>query len=208
MDGGDDFPVRRTSEGEPWISPAGWDDLAKAAAAGEPHGMDDLMAALSPWARQYAETRLGGRDLTYLEPADVAQEICLAVFVALPGYARRGGSFLFLVRAIAANKVADVFRKAARSKQVLTGDLPEHPAVAAEEPEQRALRTDLGVRLGRLMRTLPLSHREVLGMRVIGQLTSNETAAALGTTSSRVRVTKHRAISRLRACAQRQDALS
>nr|WP_244162402.1 sigma-70 family RNA polymerase sigma factor [Amycolatopsis regifaucium] len=200
--------MRRTSEGETWISPAGWDDLAKAAADGEPHGMDDLMAALSPWARQYAETRLRGRDLTYLEPADVAQEICLAVLVAVPGYGVRGGSFLFLLRAIAANKVADVFRKAARSRQVLTGELPEHPAVAADEPEQRALRTDLGVRLGRLLRMLPVSHREVLGMRVIGQLTSNETAAALGTTSSRVRVTKHRAISRLRACAQRQDALS
>ncbi|EMD23479.1 sigma-70 family RNA polymerase sigma factor [Amycolatopsis azurea] len=205
---GDGFPVRRTGGGETWISPACWDDLAMAAADGAPHGMDDLMAALVPWARQYAEARLGGRDLTYLEPADVAQEICLAVFVAVPGYGLRGGSFLFLMRAIAANKVADVYRKAARNKQVLTGELPERPAVAAEEPEQRALRTDLGVRLGRLMRMLPVSHREVLGMRVIGELTSNETAAALGTTSSRVRVTKHRAISRLRACAQRQDAFS
>ncbi|MEU3622759.1 RNA polymerase subunit sigma [Amycolatopsis coloradensis] len=206
--GGGKFPVRRTGDGETWISPAGWDGLARSAADGEPRGMDDLMAALAPWARQYAETRLSGRDLTYLEPADVAQEICLAVFVAVPGYGLRGGSFLFLLRAIAANKVADVFRKAARSKQVLTGELPELPGVAAEEPEERALRDDLGVRLGRLMRMLPVSHREVLGMRVIGQLTSNETAAALGTTSSRVRVTKHRAISRLRACAQRQDALS
>ncbi|WP_340686392.1 sigma-70 family RNA polymerase sigma factor [Amycolatopsis coloradensis] len=204
----DEFPRRRTGGGETWISPAGWDGLAKAAVDGAPHAMDDLMAALMPWARQYAETRLGDHELTYLEPADVAQEICLAVFVALPGHGRRGGSFLFLLRAIAANKVADVFRKAARSKQVLTGELPERPAGAAEEPEQRALRTDLGLRLGRLMRTLPISHREVLGMRVIGELTSNETAAALGTTSSRVRVTKHRAISRLRACAQRQDALS
>ncbi|MFI5561276.1 sigma-70 family RNA polymerase sigma factor [Amycolatopsis japonica] len=195
----DEFPMRRT---------AGWDDLAKAAADGEPHGMDDLMAAVAAWARQYTETRLGGHELTYLEPADVAQEICLAVLVAVPGYGVRGGSFLFLLRAIAANKVADVFRKAARSKQVLTGELPERPAGPADEPEQRALRTDLGVRLGRLMRMLPVSHREVLGMRVIGELTSNETAAALGTTSSRVRVTKHRAISRLRACAQRQDALS
>ncbi|MBB5853362.1 sigma-70 family RNA polymerase sigma factor [Amycolatopsis umgeniensis] len=207
MDGGD-FPVRRTGGGETWISPACWDELAKAAANGGPQGMDDLMAALSPWARQYAESRLGGHELTYLEPADVAQEICLAVFVAVPGYGLRGGSFLFLMRAIAANKVADVFRKAARSRQILTGELPEHPAVAADEPEQRALRTELGVRLGKLLRMLPVSHREVLGMRVIGQLTSNETAAALGTTSSRVRVTKHRAISRLRACAQRQDALS
>ncbi|AGM09997.1 sigma-70 family RNA polymerase sigma factor [Amycolatopsis keratiniphila] len=204
----DGFPMRRTGGGETWISAAGWDGLAKAAADGEPHGMDDLMSAVAAWARQYAETRLGGHELTYLEPADVAQEICLAVLVAVPGYGLRGGSFLFLLRAIAANKVADVFRKAARSRQVLTGELPERPAGPADEPEQRALRTDLGVRLGRLMRMLPVSHREVLGMRVIGELTSNETAAALGTTSSRVRVTKHRAISRLRACAQRQDALS
>ncbi|EME54672.1 sigma-70 family RNA polymerase sigma factor [Amycolatopsis decaplanina] len=204
----DDFPMRRTGGGETWISPACWDGLAKAAVDGEPQGMDDLMSAVASWARRYAESRLGGHELTYLEPADVAQEICLAILVAVPVHGLRGGSFLFLLRAIAANKVADVFRKAARSKQVLTGELPERPAGAADEPEQRALRADLGVRLGRLMRMLPVSHREVLGMRVIGELTSNETAEALGTTSSRVRVTKHRAISRLRACAQRQDALS
>ncbi|AIG80538.1 Hypothetical protein AJAP_38775 [Amycolatopsis japonica] len=204
----DEFPMPRTGGGETWISAAGWDGLVKAAVDGEPRGMDDLMSAVAAWARQYTETRLGGHELTYLEPADVAQEICLAVLVAVPGYGVRGGSFLFLLRAIAANKVADVFRKVARSKQVLTDELPERPAGFADEPEQRALRTELGVRLGRLMRTLPVSHREVLGMRVIGELTSNETAAALGTTSSRVRVTKHRAISRLRACVQRQEVLS
>ncbi|MEV6909628.1 sigma-70 family RNA polymerase sigma factor [Amycolatopsis sp. NPDC051071] len=201
-----DFPARRTNE--TWISPSGWDELAKAAAVGEPRGMEDLMAALVPWASQYTATRLGDQDLTYLEPADVAQEICLALFVAVPGYGLRGGSFLFLMRAIAANKVADVYRKVARSRLVLTGELPERPAVTADEPEQRALRDDLGIRLGKLLRMLPVSHREVVGLRVIGQLTSNETAAALGTTSLRVRVTKHRAISRLRACAQRQEALS
>jgi len=204
----DDLPMLGTGGGETWISAAGWDGLVRAAVDGEPRGMDDLMSAVAAWARQYTETRLGGHELTYLEPADVAQEICLAVLVAVPGYGVRGGSFLFLLRAIAANKVADVFRKVARSKQVLTDELPERPAGFADEPEQRALRTDLGVRLGRLMRTLPVSHREVLGMRVIGELTSNETAAALGTTSSRVRVTKHRAISRLRACVQRQEVLS
>ncbi|WP_181772205.1 sigma-70 family RNA polymerase sigma factor [Amycolatopsis pittospori] len=204
--GDDDFPPRRT--GEPWVSPTGWDELAKAAAVGEPRGMDDLMAALVPWAKRYADTRLGGGALTYLEPADVAQEICLAVFIAIPAYGRRGGSFLFLIRAIAANKVADVYRKAARSRQILTGELPERAAGAADEPEQRALRDELGIRLGRLMRMLPVSHRDVVGLRVVGQLTSNETAKALGTTSVRVRVTKHRAISRLRACAQRQEALS
>ncbi|WP_410655733.1 sigma-70 family RNA polymerase sigma factor [Amycolatopsis sp. lyj-112] len=208
MGDGDDFLARTTGDGGAWISPAGWDGLAKAAAFGEPRAMEELMVALMPWAGRYAEARLGGRDLTYLEPADVAQEICLALFVAVPRYGLRGGSFLFLMRAIAANKVADVFRKAARSRLILTDDVPECPAEAAEDPEQRALRAELGVRLGRLMRMLPVAHRDVLGLRVIGELTSNETAAALGTTSSRVRVTKHRAISRLRACAQRQEAFS
>lgn len=206
MDG--DFPGPRTTDGGSWTSPARWDELAKAAAAGEPRAMEELMAVLMPWAAHYAETRLDGHDLTYLEPADVAQEICLAVFVAVAAYGARGGSFLFLVRAIAANKVADAFRKAARSRLVLTGDLPERPAESADDPEERALRAELGARLGRLMRTLPVSHRDVLRLRVIGELTSNETAAALGTTSLRVRVTKHRAISRLRARAQRQEVLS
>jgi RNA polymerase sigma-70 factor (ECF subfamily) len=203
-----DFPAPRTTEGGVWTSPARWDELAKAAAAGEPHAMDELMAVLMPWAERYAETRLGGQDLTYLAPADVAQEICLAVFVAVAEYGVRGGSFLFLLRAIAANKVADAFRKAARSRLVLTGDLPERPAEPADDPEQRALRAELGARLGRLMRTLPVSHRDVLRLRVLGELTSNETAEALGTTSLRVRVTKHRAISRLRARAQRREVLS
>ncbi len=204
---GDDSPARRTAGTESWISPSRWEDLAKRAAEAEPGSMDELMAVLMPWALHYCESRLDGRDLAYFSPADVAQDICLAVFVAVPGYGIRGGSFLFLLRAIAANKVADAYRKAAKSRLILTDELPERPSEAADGPEQRALRTELGTHLGRLMRMLPVSHRDVLGLRVIGELTSNETAKALGTTSLRVRVTKHRAISRLRACARRQEAL-
>jgi RNA polymerase sigma-70 factor (ECF subfamily) len=199
--------VATSAEGSAWISPARWDQLARAAASGEPGRMDELMAALRPWAVQYCQTRLAGQDFSYLSPEDVTQDICLAVFVAVPGYGVRGGSFLFLMRAIAANKVADAYRKAARCRLVLTEDLPERPAEAAEEPEQRALRAELGTRLGKLLRMLPVEHRTVVGLRVVGELSSDETAAALGTTSLRVRVTKHRAISRLRACAQRQEVL-
>ncbi|WP_158887766.1 RNA polymerase sigma factor ShbA [Amycolatopsis anabasis] len=178
------------------------DPLVKDAAEGNPGAIQALLEMLRPVAARYCRARMGGRDLSYLSADDVAQEICLAVLKALPTYQDRGGSFLYLVHAIAANKVADAYRLVSRDRSDPVPELPEFP-LGENEPEKHALDADLGARLNRLLSTLPQLQQEILALRIAVGLSATETAEALGISPGNVRVTQHRAITRLRALVTR-----
>lgn len=180
------------------------DPLVVAAKSGDPDAVDALLAVVKPMLVRYCRARMGGRDLSYLSADDVAQEVCLAVFKMLPAYEDRGGSFLYLVRAIAANKVADAFRMVSRDRSDPVPELPEAGPVR-NEPESHALGVDLGVRLGRLVAKLPRVQREVLTLRIVVGLTATETAAALGLTPGNMRVKQHRGLVRLRELMREED---
>jgi RNA polymerase sigma-70 factor, ECF subfamily len=174
------------------------DPAVRAAASGDPTAVGRLIAMITPVAVRYCRARLGGRDLSYLSADDVAQEVCLAVLHALPNYTDRGGSFLYLVHAIASNKVADAYRLVSRDRSDPMAELPERPAWH-NEPEKHALDADLGARLTKLLATLPPLHREIVTLRIAVGLTAAETAEALGISPGNVRVTQHRALAKLRA---------
>ncbi|RSN62460.1 RNA polymerase subunit sigma [Amycolatopsis sp. WAC 04182] len=180
------------------------DPLVAAAKTGDPDAVDALLAVVKPMLVRYCRARMGGRDLSYLSADDVAQEVCLAVFTLLPGYEDRGGSFVYLVRAIAANKVADAFRVVSRDRSDPVAELPEAGS-ARNEPENHALGVDLGARLGRFVALLPKLQREVLTLRIVVGLTATETAAALGLTPGNVRVKQHRALVKLRELVKEED---
>ncbi|WP_181771594.1 RNA polymerase sigma factor ShbA [Amycolatopsis pittospori] len=180
------------------------DPLVVAAKTGDPAAVDALLAVVKPALVRYCRARMGGRDLSYLSADDVAQEVCLAVFKMLPAYEDRGGSFIYLVRAIAANKVADAFRAISRDRSDPVPELPEAGPVH-NEPEDHMLGVDLGARLGRLVATLPKMQQEVLTLRIVVGLSATETAEALGLTPGNVRVKQHRALLKLRELAQEED---
>ncbi|WP_370971737.1 RNA polymerase sigma factor ShbA [Amycolatopsis sp. cg9] len=174
------------------------DPLVKDAGEGNPAAIHSLLQMIEPVVVRYCRARMGGRDLSYLSADDVAQEVCLAVLKALPDYQDRGGSFLYLVHAIAANKVADAYRAVARDRSEPVPELPERPLVAGNEPESHALHLDLGARLGRLLASLPRVQQEILTLRIAVGFSAQETAEALGISPGNVRVTQHRALTRLR----------
>ncbi|WP_373307962.1 RNA polymerase sigma factor ShbA [Amycolatopsis oliviviridis] len=180
------------------------DPLVLAAKTGDPDAVHALLAVVKPVLVRYCRARMGGRDLSYLSADDVAQEVCLAVFKLLPSYEDRGGSFLYLVRAIAANKVADAFRVVSRDRSDPVAELPEAGPVR-NEPENHVLGVDLGARLGRLVAQLPRSQREVLTLRIVVGLTATETAAAVGLTPGNVRVKQHRGLMKLRELMNEED---
>jgi RNA polymerase sigma-70 factor (ECF subfamily) len=182
------------------------DPAVKAAATGEPAAIERLISMITPVAVRYCRARLGGRDLSYLSADDVAQEVCLAVLNALPNYQDRGGSFLYLVHAIASNKVADAYRLVSRDRSDPVAELPERP-LADNEPEKHILDVDLGSRLNKLLATLPPLQREILTLRQVVGLSANETAEALGISPGNVRVTQHRALTKLRAMITRDGDL-
>jgi len=182
------------------------DPAVREAATGDRAAIDRLIALITPVAVRYCRARLGGRDLSYLSADDVAQEVCLAVLHALPNYQDRGGSFLYLVHAIASNKVADAYRLVSRDRSDPVAELPERP-LADNGPEKHALDVDLGARLNRLVSTLPPLQQEIVTLRIAVGLSAGETAEALGISPGNVRVTQHRALAKLRALITRDGDL-
>lgn len=177
------------------------DPLVEEAGAGNPAAIHDLLRMIEPVVVRYCRARMGGRDLSYLSADDVAQEVCLAVLAALPAYQDQGRPFLAFVYGIAQHKVADAHRAAARNRAEPVRDLPELPA-AGDEPESNAIALELNTRLNKILGMLPVQWREVVVLRVVVGLSATETADALGMTPGAVRVTQHRALSRLRPLLQ------
>jgi RNA polymerase sigma-70 factor (ECF subfamily) len=156
-----------------------------------------LLGEIHPLVLRYCRGRLGRQETVIGSADDVAQEVCLAVVNALPGYALRGLSFRAFVYGIAAHKVTDAFRAIGRNRAEPMADLPDTPLVH-DGPEQRLLSGEMTERLGTLLHRLTPRQREVLVLRIAVGLSAEETASTVGSTPGAVRVTQHRALNRLR----------
>jgi RNA polymerase sigma-70 factor, ECF subfamily len=174
------------------------DDLVRAAMAGDRTAVARLLGVVRPLVVRYCRARLGSDPS--LSADDVAQEVCIAVLTALPGYRFERRPFLAFVYGIAAHKVIDAHRASTRNRWDLGAEVPD-AVDAAESPEQHALRLELSDELRRLLDLLPDKQREVLVLRAALGLSAEETAAAIGSSPGAVRVAQHRALNRLRALA-------
>jgi RNA polymerase sigma-70 factor (ECF subfamily) len=173
------------------------ESLLRAAVAGEPRARERLLAEIHPLVLRYCRARLGRQETLMGSADDVAQEVCLAVVNALPGYTLRGLSFRAFVYGIAAHKVTDAFRAIGRNRSEPVADIPDAPLVH-DGPEFHLLQVELTERLGALLHLLTPRQREVLVLRIAVGLSAEETAQAVGSTPGAVRVTQHRALNRLR----------
>lgn len=173
------------------------DELVTAAMAGDRNAVGRVLTIIRPLVVRYCRARLGAPDRSSASADDVAQEVCLAVLTALPGYRVQGKPFLAFVYGIAAHKVIDAHRASARNRSEPVADVPD-AVEAGDGPEQRALRVELSGEMGRLLDQLPDKQREILVLRVVVGLSAEETAEAVGSTPGAVRVAQHRALARLR----------
>src|SRR5262249_43732466 len=85
--------------------------LVHRAVGGDEQATHDLLAHVHPLALRYCRTRLSrlpGDARHFVE--DLAQEVCVAVLLALPRYRDTGRPFEAFVFAIASHKVADLQR--------------------------------------------------------------------------------------------------
>ncbi|MDX8052982.1 sigma-70 family RNA polymerase sigma factor [Lentzea sp. BCCO 10_0798] len=163
-----------------------------AAIAGDSQAIERLLTFIRPLVVRYCRARVGNA----VTADSVAQDVCLAVLTALPSYRDQGRPFLAFVYGIAAHKVANAHRSAARNR---SEPIPEIPDVRTEAgPEQRAMQGELSNRVAAALRAMPEKQREILLLRVVVGLSAEETAEAVGTTPGAVRVAQHRALARLR----------
>lgn len=168
-----------------------------AAAQGDRSALAQVLASIRPLVVRYCRARVGAAERGQLSADDVAQEVCLAVMTALPRYQDQGRPFMAFVYGIAAHKVADAHRNAARNKSDPVAEVPD--VVSADgSPEERALSSETGRQVNALLQTLPEKHREILVLRLVVGLSAEETAAAVGSTAGAVRVAQHRALAKLK----------
>jgi RNA polymerase sigma-70 factor (ECF subfamily) len=168
------------------------------AVGGDRRAMERLLSQVRPLVVRYCRARVGRQERSFASADDVAQEVCLAVLTALPSYRDQGRPFLAFVYGIAAHKVADAHRAAARNRSEPVADVPDEPDDQAG-PEQHAMRGELSGEMAELLKVLPPKQREIVVLRVVVGLSAEETADAVGSTPGAVRVAQHRALSRLRA---------
>jgi RNA polymerase sigma-70 factor (ECF subfamily) len=173
------------------------EELVAGAVTGDERARQRLLAELHPLVLRYCRARLGRQETVMGSADDVAQEVCLAVVSALPGYTLKGLSFRAFVYGIAAHKVTDAFRAIGRNRTEPMAELPDTP-ILNDGPENRLLAGEQTERLGGLLQTLTSRQREVLVLRIAVGLSAEETAQVVRSTPGAVRVTQHRALNRLR----------
>jgi RNA polymerase sigma-70 factor, ECF subfamily len=179
-------------------------ELLRLAAQGRGDATDELLRRLRPVIVRYCRARLARMGCHHQNEDDVAQEVCLALLAALPGYIDTGKPFGAFVFGIAAHKVADAVRGAARSPLPVPV-VPELPDRCLG-PEEIVV-AGVDARLARiLLASLPASQRRLLLLRVVAGLSAEDTGYVLDMSPGAVRVAQHRALARLRAQAAAQAA--
>jgi RNA polymerase sigma-70 factor, ECF subfamily len=174
------------------------DVVVAEAVAGNRDALREVLEIIRPIVVRYCRARIGTTERSGLSADDVAQEVCLAAITALPRYKDQGRPFLAFVYGIAAHKVADAHRAAARNRADPTDAVPERYSLEAG-PEQMALESESSAQMSKLLSVLPEKQREILILRVVVGMSAEETAEAVGSTAGAVRVAQHRALARLKA---------
>ena len=170
------------------------DALVPAAACGDRHAVSQLLAIIRPPVTRYCRARVGRTAAGFSDADQVAQQVCLAVLAQLPGYQDQARSLAALVYHTAAAKLADARGTSAchrREPVGRPGDTTDF--IASPRQHQHPVRE-----LGRLLATLPDAQREILLLRVACGLSAAQTGRIVGSTTSAVRSTQHRGLSRLR----------
>ncbi|HKV06375.1 MAG TPA: RNA polymerase sigma factor [Candidatus Acidoferrales bacterium] len=138
----------------------------------------------------FVSRRAGNRD----EAQDLTAEVFHQALANLPGFEWRGLPFAAWLYRIAANAIADRWKRAARERGNPAPKDPPSPddAIDAERIERRA-------QIFRLVRILPADQRRVIEMRFAEEKSIGEIARELKRTPGAVKQLQFRGIQYLRA---------
>lgn len=163
----------------------------------------------SPWALQVLYDSLNGpvhafcRTRGAAEPDDVASEVFLAVFTSLREFSGDEQQFRSWVFTIAHRRIVDSFRRSSR-RPVTTPYLPESDGRRTASGEDDALVSLATQRVRERIADLPPDQRDVLLLRILGDLTIEQIAVALGKSDGAVKALQRRALASLRKRIERE----
>lgn len=176
--------ARRSGEG------AG-DPLVEAARKGDARALAAIWSRHAPAVLGY----LRGRGAA--EPEDLTSEVFLAVFERIGRFRGDDSDLRAFIFTVAHHRLVDDHRRRARQSLPCQYDA-EHDARESDSAEQTAI-SGLGTdRARQLIDALPSEQRDVMLLRIIGDLTLQQTADVLGKRVGAVKAAQHRACIRLR----------
>lgn len=167
------------------------DLLVDAARAGGGWAFGRLWEQLSPVVHAYVR----GRGAT--DPDDTTSEVFLAAFTRIDRFQGDGRDFRSWLFTIAHHKAVDAVRRGARPREVPTGEALDLGPLAASAEDDALSRLGDQAAL-QLLDTLTPDQRSVLLLRVVGDLSLEETARVVGRPVGAVKALQHRALARLR----------
>jgi len=160
-----------------------FDDVLTAAKAGAGWAAGRLWTSLAPTVAGY----LRAQGAT--EPDDLTSEVFLGVFRNLASFSGSEDQFRSWVFTIAHRRLTDGRRRAARRPPARAMEAEDGPSA-----EQEALRRLSGERVRGLCERLVPDQRDVLLLRLMGGLTVEEVAVALGKSGGAVKALQRRAL--------------
>ncbi len=168
------------------------EDLAVAAAGGNMAAFGEIYERLAPTVLRYVGAR--ARDLG--DPADLAQDVFLALHRSLPTYVPRPEvPFGAWAMRVARSCLADTARRTRRCPMAdMSDDALAEVAATQAGPEERAVAADEAANVWRRVTELRPAHQDVLALRFVAGLSVDETAQAMGKSAAAVKVLQYRAL--------------
>jgi len=180
----------RVTGGQQRVTEQSMDDAFAAAVVGAGWGMRVLHEALAPRVLGYLRSRGAA------EPEDLTSEVFLAVLPRLGTVQGGVEGLTALLFSVAHARLVDDLRRRTRRGPSLPYDagLDQRAAPSAEDDALAAAGT---ARVERLLAALVPDQRDVLSLRLIGDLTVDQIATALGKTPGAVKQLQRRGLEQL-----------
>lgn len=167
-----------------------FDDVLDAARSGEGWAFTQLWVEYAPAVAAFLTAR-GAR-----EPDDLTSEVFLAVFERIPQFSGDTVAFRSFVFSIAYRRLVDELRQRSRRGEHDEWTPEDDPRrePSAEALAERSLGDSAALRL---LDELPDAQRDVMVLRVVADLSIEQTATVLGKRPGAVKALQHRAIANL-----------
>lgn len=188
LDGDDVHGMRSDTDLPPPAPVAGTDPLLDAARRGESAAFQTLFERISRPLRAFAAAR-GASD-----PDGLVNDALAEAFRGLPTFVGGEDAFRGFVFHVARRRLIDEYRRSNRRIRTMPITEPMH-AVAASDPAGEVAARDRAVRL---VGMLTEDQRDVVLLRVVADLSIEETAAALGKPVTAIKALQRRALATLR----------
>ena len=158
------------------------------ASHGQGRGFEGLYRWLAPQVTRFAASRDAE------DPEGITNEVFLRAFSQIDRFNGGSGAFRAWVFAIARNQLIDAHRASARRPQVSSSEIPERTVPGAEVEALDLLGSQ---RVTRLLGRLSEDQRDVILLRMVGDLSLRQVAAIVDKPLTAVKALQRRGLRRL-----------